>query len=239
MVTAYSKEHLEKYDVVEERYADNKIPDAKQIRDKKARELRKEGYDVETERYSVFGDYVYTIDAKKLKDNKTLKTYTKSELSDEIEKAHRTDWTEEQIDEYVAPFIKELHQREGINMSHHDNEISRINKGRTTIEDVKRINKEKDRHFFDRDTMRFFKSKIEKDQLRFGQLIDDKYFVTSEQYDESSPRLFTVRRFNPKEGSINTVGEFQEFKRKATARDFAWCLADHDGDVEKCREIIK
>ncbi len=119
------------------------------------------------------------------------------------------------------------------------NEVRRINAGRTTIEDVISANKEKGRHWFDKETMRFFRSKIERDELRFGQLIDDKYFITSEQFDSSSPRLFTVRRFNPKESSINTVGEFQEFKRKATARDFAWCLADHDGDVEKCREIIK
>ena len=115
----------------------------------------------------------------------------------------------------------------------------RINVGRTTIEDVKRINKEKDRHFFDRDTMRFFRSKVERDALRFGQLIDDKYFITSEQFDSDSPRLYSVRRFNPKEGSINTIGEFQEFKTKGQAKKIAWCLADHNEDIEKCRGLVE
>lgn len=123
-------------------------------------------------------------------------------------------------------------------MSYHDDEVRRINKGRTTIDDVKRINKEKGYHFFDRDTMRFFRSRIEKDQLRFGQLIDDKYFITSEQFDEDSPRLYTVRKFNSERGSMNTVGEFQEFKNKFDAREFAWCMADKD-DIEYCRQTIK
>ena len=123
-------------------------------------------------------------------------------------------------------------------MSHHDDEVRRINTGRTTIEDVKRINKEKDRHFFDRDTMRFFRSKVERDALRFGQLIDDKYFITSEQFDSSSPRLYSVRGFNLKEGSIDTVGEFQEFSSKLKARNFAWCMAENN-DIESCRQEMK
>ena len=67
MVTVYSKEHLKKYKVVEKRYVENKVKDAKKTRDKEARELRKNGFKVETNRYNVFGDYVYTIDAKKLR----------------------------------------------------------------------------------------------------------------------------------------------------------------------------
>ena len=108
-----------------------------------------------------------------------------------------------------------------------------------TIDDAKRINKEKGQYFFSPDTMRFFKSKIERDILRFGQLIDNKYFVTSEQFDYDSPRLYSIREFNPDTGDIKTVGEFQEFKNKKTAREFAWCLADHNGDVDMCRGLIK
>ena len=121
----------------------------------------------------------------------------------------------------------------------YDEDVRRINEGKTTIDDVKRINKEKDRHFFDRDTMRFFRSRIERDALQFGQLIDDKYFVTSEQFDSDSSRLYSVRRFNPKEGSIDTVGDFQEFSTKGQARKFAYCLADHNEDVEMCRGIVE
>lgn len=67
MVNVYSKEFLKKYHIVDEKYADNKIPNAKQLRDKKARELRKVGYEVTTEKFNVFGDTVYTLFAKKLK----------------------------------------------------------------------------------------------------------------------------------------------------------------------------
>lgn len=121
-------------------------------------------------------------------------------------------------------------------MSHYDDEVRRLNKDRITIDDAKRINKEKGRHWFSPDTMKFFKSRIEKKSLTFGQLINDKYFITSEQYDYNSPRLYSVRAFNKKTGAVKTVGDFQEFKSKAKARDFAWCLADHDDNVEACRK---
>ncbi len=127
-------------------------------------------------------------------------------------------------------------KKEEITMSHYDDEVRRISKGKTTIDDAKRINKEKGRHWFSPDTMRFFKSRIEKKALTFGQLIDDKYFITSEQYDSGSPRLYSVRVFNKKTGAVKTVGDFQEFGTKAKARKFAWCLADHNGDVEACRK---
>ena len=123
-------------------------------------------------------------------------------------------------------------------MSYHDDEVRRINAGKTTIEDVKCINKEKGYHFFDRDTMKFFRSRVERDALMFGQLIDDKYFITSEQYDSSSPRLYSVRNFNLGTGNVDTIGEFQEFETKGQARKFAWCLADHDEDIEKCRGLV-
>lgn len=117
-----------------------------------------------------------------------------------------------------------------------------INKGHITIDEAKRINKEKGFHFFDRDTMRFFNSRIEKDALQFGQLIDNKYFVTSEQFVPShgkpDKRKYTVRKYYPDTGNVKTIGEFQEFATKKQARAFAWCLADHDEDVEKCRLLI-
>jgi len=111
-----------------------------------------------------------------------------------------------------------------------------FNKGRMTIQEAKMINKEKGKHFFDKDTMKFFDSRIETDALRFGQLIDDKYFVTSEK-DGDQPRKFTVREFNPLTGGVSTVGDFQEFSTREVARKFAWCLADgHDAEV--CRQKV-
>lgn len=80
-------------------------------------------------------------------------------------------------------------------------------------------------HFFDKDTMRFFRSR----------LIDCTYtipggtcvFITSEQnvtYHPTyrkEPRRYTVRTFNTLTGSIDTVGEFQEHTTLYKARK-AW-----------------
>ena len=79
-----------------------------------------------------------------------------------------------------------------------------------TIADVKRRNKEIDRHFFEKSTMKFFNSKIE------SKLYGGKYFVTSEQFDENSKRKYTVRIAN-NDGSIDTIGRFSEFSSKEDA----------------------
>jgi hypothetical protein len=112
-----------------------------------------------------------------------------------------------------------------------------FNTGRITIQDAIKVNKEKNKHFFDKDTMSFFDSRIEKSVLRFGQLIDDKYFVTSEK-DEDSPRLFTVREFHRETGSVSTESNLREFNTKEIARQFAWCLADEHGNAEVCRKKL-
>jgi hypothetical protein len=71
-----------------------------------------------------------------------------------------------------------------------------------TIHDVKVANDLIDNHFFDPATMRFFNSRVETD------LIDGRFFVTSEK-GPNGIRAFTVREAKP-DGSIDTVGEFQE-----------------------------
>lgn len=69
-----------------------------------------------------------------------------------------------------------------------------------TIKDAKRINAEKGKHFFSKDTMRFFDSKIESD------LFTNNTFITSEKrcFDDYT-RVFAVRLFNPETGSIETL----------------------------------
>lgn len=86
-----------------------------------------------------------------------------------------------------------------------------------TISDVRRINSESGRFFFESGSMRFFDSKIETS----GVLINNRLFITSERFDEKSPRKFTVRGLNKKTGGIDTVGEFQQFKNKQSAVEFA------------------
>jgi hypothetical protein len=60
-MNCYPKEYLEKYEVVEERWRD------KLGRNQRARQLRKEGYEVECKKYDCDGVFVYTLDARKEK----------------------------------------------------------------------------------------------------------------------------------------------------------------------------
>ncbi|CAB4126561.1 hypothetical protein UFOVP75_11 [uncultured Caudovirales phage] len=80
-----------------------------------------------------------------------------------------------------------------------------------TIQDVQNANAEIGHHFFDRDTLRFFGSRV-LDGVEGG-----RYFVTSER----RPRSNDARRYTIREcvnGKINTVGEFQAFKSASSAR---------------------
>ena len=65
-------------------------------------------------------------------------------------------------------------------------------------------------HWFDRDTLRFFNSRISE---RVYPVPGGAYFVTSEKYSryDNSPRLYTVRHCTL-EGDINTIGEFQQYQ---------------------------
>ena len=75
-----------------------------------------------------------------------------------------------------------------------------------TMADVKRINRDNGKCFFEKGMMKFFNSRIG------NTLYGNKYFVTSEKFDENSPRLYTIRLFDVNTGSVDTVGEFQGFK---------------------------
>jgi hypothetical protein len=78
-----------------------------------------------------------------------------------------------------------------------------------SIADIKAIyNPGEGRHWFDRSTMRFFRTKLP----RVGYQADngDIYFVTSEQFVGShsiDPRRYTVRKLIG-QGDIQTIGEF-------------------------------
>ena len=112
--------------------------------------------------------------------------------------------------------------------------------GRLYITDAEEINKQVGQHWFDTDTKRFFSSRIETKALAAGQLIGNKYFVSSEQNKmiEGEARLYSVRKFDPVTGSVGTVGEFQEWPTLHMAKNFAQCLADNNEDVELCRKEV-
>ena len=67
-------------------------------------------------------------------------------------------------------------------------------------------------HFFDPESMRFFKSHIE------TPLVDDCLFVTSETDFWDVHRLYTVRRFNADYTEVLDVGTFQVYRTLAEAK---------------------
>ena len=98
-------------------------------------------------------------------------------------------------------------------------------------------------HFFDRDTMRYFRSRVDSYTMA-GK--DGWYFVTSEQHQvpptsygsgRTYPRLYTVRclRLENYDGTpgieLYELGEFQAFKTLNRARKAAKYAAQHGAAV--------
>lgn len=80
---------------------------------------------------------------------------------------------------------------------------------------VKAANTNAGQHFFDKDTMRFFNSKVAPEAYtKDGKTA---YFITSEQHGNES-RKYTVRKMDMETGSITTVGEFQEHDSLSEAK---------------------
>jgi hypothetical protein len=94
-----------------------------------------------------------------------------------------------------------------------------------TMDAIKAANAKAGFYFFERATLRFFRSRI-------GQTVYEgpggTYFVTSEQFVGSggyaAPRAYTVRRFNP-DGDIDTVGPKFNTVTKAVAARIARQMA--------------
>jgi len=61
-------------------------------------------------------------------------------------------------------------------------------------------------HWFDPSSMRFFRSRVGDAVYGDG----GNFFVSSEQFDDRSPRLYTVRVAYD-DGSIDEVGKFQQY----------------------------
>jgi hypothetical protein len=93
-----------------------------------------------------------------------------------------------------------------------------------TIAQVKKANKAAGMHFFSKDTMQVWNSRIHGKNL-----IGGRYFITSEQYDHW-PRHYTVRMVKNVKGHIETVGGGPNkpqgsFHELADAREYANKLA--------------
>jgi len=97
----------------------------------------------------------------------------------------------------------------------------------TSIEQIRYANRQLGHHFFDTDTLRFFRS-------RNGSTVyGGQYFITSEQDHDyggsigaawDGERRYTVRRANA-DGSIETVGHFGQYGSRSGAAAAAARLA--------------
>ena len=88
-----------------------------------------------------------------------------------------------------------------------------------TVRDIQEACERAGSHWFDKDTMRFFRTRI----CGEGRVYGGRYFVTSER-SWTGPRLYSVRQAS-EEGSISTVGEFQGYKTAKAAISAAKRLA--------------
>ena len=84
-----------------------------------------------------------------------------------------------------------------------------------TLAEAKVIYNGTGKHFFDRDTMRFFSSRIE------SGLYKNRCFITSENNMDGTERFYNVRRFNEDYTNIETIGEFNTIKTIYGAREVA------------------
>ena len=104
----------------------------------------------------------------------------------------------------------------------------------TNLQQVKRQHKALGGHFFDREAMHFFGSRVE------SPLIGGKWFVTSEQFMDD-PRRFTVREVVDLGDriAIETVGEFQEFDNLDDALTFIGNPEGYREYQERLNAVIK
>lgn len=82
-----------------------------------------------------------------------------------------------------------------------------------TLQQIMAANAQAGRHFFERDTLRFFKSRVS--DRTYPAADGRTFFVTSERH-RNDPRRYTVRV--TRDGAdIDTVGGFQAYRDARTA----------------------
>ena len=81
----------------------------------------------------------------------------------------------------------------------------------SSIQAIAKANAGEDRHWFEPGTKRFFGSRI------LPTVYDGRYFITSEKRPHSNdPRRYTIR-IALENGSIETIGDFQQYRTRAAA----------------------
>jgi len=83
-----------------------------------------------------------------------------------------------------------------------------------TIDQIKRANSNNGHHWFDPNNMRFFHSRVGETVYHVG---ERSLFVSSECREPGeTPRRYTIHEAND-DGSIDTIGEFQQYASRARA----------------------
>ena len=95
-----------------------------------------------------------------------------------------------------------------------------------TLDGIKARNAAEGLHWFEPATMRFFRSRV---SGRIFQGPGGVYFVSSEARRAEDVRMFTVRRFDPTDGSVDTLGDFQGYAHRHEAAAVAKRAACGDG----------
>lgn len=81
------------------------------------------------------------------------------------------------------------------------------------ITEVKKANKDKGQHFFSKDTLAFFGSKVYPELYTVA---GRQFFITSEDNFNRTQRGYTIREVMP-DGDIETLGEFLQHETKEQA----------------------
>ena len=93
----------------------------------------------------------------------------------------------------------------------------------TSTEDIKRRHKG---HWFSKETMRFFKSRVHEQVYHGDSLI---YFVSSESIGPmSNERGYTVRSYCSRTDRVETVSEFNQYRSRSGAHSAAARLASQE-----------
>ena len=89
-----------------------------------------------------------------------------------------------------------------------------------TISDIREASIRAGSHWFDRSTLRFFRSRMLPEVYNGPGGI---FFISSEQYSDETARLYTVRQFHPKDADITTVGDFNKLSKYQARKLAAEC----------------
>ena len=85
-----------------------------------------------------------------------------------------------------------------------------------TVDEIKAFAEDNGSKFFSKEAMRFFNSRLSRET--YGG--NGEVFITSERFDETTPRRYTVRMIHTPTASIEAVSKFQEFATLDEAKKF-------------------